>query len=160
LKIRKSKPLLSPSPSERGPGGEVKENRTYFFEEGIYFECQQCGACCTGESGTIYVRKEEILTIAEFLDITVSDFIEKYAYPYKDSCSIKEDAQGQCLFYDKGCRIYPVRPMQCRTFPFWFANLRSETKWQEIIKECPGIGQGRLYSKERILEIMASTFGI
>jgi Fe-S-cluster containining protein len=135
-------------------------DRTYFFEQGIYFECQQCGGCYTGESGTIYVGKEEILTIAEFLDISVSEFTDRYAYPYKDSCSIREDEQGQCLFYDKGCRIYPVRPMQCRTFPFWFSNLRSETKWQETIRECPGIGQGRFYSKERILEIMASTFGI
>jgi Fe-S-cluster containining protein len=27
--------------------------------------------------------------------------------------------------YDKRCRIYETRPLQCKTFPFWKSNLRN-----------------------------------
>ncbi|QTA87506.1 YkgJ family cysteine cluster protein [Desulfonema magnum] len=135
-------------------------DRTYFFDEGIQFECQGCGVCCTGSPGTVYVDKSEIACIAEFLGISVPDFTKKYLYPYKNSHTIREDSEWRCLFYDNGCEIYPVRPMQCRTFPFWFDNLRSEEKWKRISQECPGIGCGPLYSKERILEIVQPTFVI
>lgn len=129
-------------------------NRPYFFDNGIRFECRQCGKCCTGAPGTIYVGKDEIDKIAEFLQIPVSRFIDKYLYPYKDNHSIFEDNQGCCLFYKDGCRIYPVRPVQCKTYPFWFENLRSETRWRKVEKECPGIGKGNLFPKEKILEIL------
>ncbi|MEE9165798.1 MAG: YkgJ family cysteine cluster protein [Nitrospinota bacterium] len=133
-------------------------NRSYFFDNGIRFECQQCGACCTGSPGTIYVDKSEVSSIAKFLQISVSDFKEKYLYPFKNSYSILEHSDGQCFFYNGEYKIYPVRPGQCSSYPFWFTNLRSEKKWQSVSKECRGIGQGRLYSKKKILEIVQTTF--
>jgi hypothetical protein len=54
-------------------------------------------------------------------------------------------------------RIYPVRPLQCRTYPFWFQNLRSEKKWRLTGTACPGIGQGRRYSKDEILALLQLT---
>jgi Fe-S-cluster containining protein len=131
-------------------------HRSYFFDQGIHFECQQCGACCTGDPGIIFVRKDELMRIAEYLSVQVSFFIEKYLYPIKKGFSIRELADGRCSFYENGCTIYPVRPDQCKTFPFWFENLRSAKKWNRICKKCPGIGCGPLYSKERILEIVQS----
>lgn len=132
-------------------------NRSYFFDQGIGFECQRCGACCTGEPGIIYVDNDEVLRIAEYLSIRISVFIEKYLYPIREGHSIREHDDGRCLFYEDGCKIYPVRPDQCKTFPFWFENLRSFKKWKQISKECPGIGCGRLYSKTQIIEIIHSS---
>ncbi len=129
-------------------------NRSYFFDQGIKFECQKCGACCTGNPGIVYVDKNDILQIAKYLCVPVSQFMGKYLYPYKESYSIREEADGRCIFYEDGCTIYPVRPSQCKTFPFWFDNLRSQKKWRQVSVECPGIGQGHLYSKEQILEIV------
>jgi len=131
-------------------------NRSCFFDDGLRFECQRCGACCTGEPGTIYVGPDEILRIAEFLQTTTANFVEHYLYPFRDSYSIRERADGRCFFYASGCTIYPVRPNQCKSFPFWFDNLRSEIHWRKVSDRCPGIGQGRLYSKEQILEIVQS----
>ena len=133
-------------------------HRSYFFDNGLRFECQQCGRCCTGSPGTIYVSPWEISQIGEFLGIPASDFINMYLYPFRDSYSIREHPDGRCSFYDHGCVIYPVRPAQCKSFPFWFGNLRSETRWRRISRECPGIGQGKLYSKEQILEILDFRF--
>jgi Fe-S-cluster containining protein len=120
-------------------------NRSYFFDHGIHFECRRCGSCCTGNPGIIY---------------QVHFFIEKYLYPIKTGYSIKEHADGRCFFYENGCTIYPVRPYQCKTFPFWFENLRSLKKWKRISKECPGIGCGPLHSKEHILEIVQSNMDL
>jgi Fe-S-cluster containining protein len=133
------------------------EQRPYFFDAGIRFQCQRCGACCTGEPGTIYVDQDEIVSLAAHLRLHMDDFIQQYLYPFKDSYSIGEHPDGRCLFFDNGCTIYSLRPHQCRTFPFWFSNLRSENQWREIRKKCSGIGKGRLYNREEILDLVRTT---
>jgi Fe-S-cluster containining protein len=153
---------------ERGPwicydGAMVRlssnslEQRPYFFDAGIRFQCQRCGACCTGEPGTIYVARDEIVSLAAHLHLTVEDFIQRYLYPFKDSYSIGEHADGRCFFFDRGCTVYPLRPRQCRTYPFWFSNLRSEDQWRQVRSECPGIGSGRLYNRDEILAVVRTT---
>ena len=99
----------------------------------------------------------EIKTMADYMHQSVADFTAEFLYPFKDSYSIKEDDQGRCRFFNDGCTLYPIRPLQCRTFPFWFANMRSEQRWQRIARQCPGIGTGRLYSRAQILEIILKT---
>ena len=129
-------------------------NRSYFFDNGLRFECQRCGACCTGEPGFIFVNKHEIEQIAKHISQNVPDVINEYLYPFKAGYSIKEHADGRCYFYQQGCAIYPVRPAQCRLYPFWFENLRSFKKWRQVTKECPGIDKGPIYTKEDILEFI------
>jgi uncharacterized protein len=129
----------------------------YFFDEGLFFECRRCGTCCTGAPGTVYVGLREVSPMARHLGLQVSELILQYLYPFKDSFSIREDDRGNCLFFDQGCRIYPVRPYQCRSFPFWFSNLRSEALWRHTRLHCPGIGQGRWFSRTQIMAIARKT---
>jgi Fe-S-cluster containining protein len=136
---------------------DTLELRSYFFDAGIRFQCERCGACCTGEPGTIFVTRDEIVSLAAHVNLAVDDFIRRYLYPFEDSYSIGEHADGRCLFFENGCTVYDLRPHQCRTFPFWFSNLRSESRWREIRKECPGIGRGRLFSREEILALIRTT---
>lgn len=132
--------------------------RSYFFDQGIYFECLGCGACCTGEPGIVMVYRGDLESIARHLAIDVAELVEKYLYPVRDSHSIREHEDGRCMFYRDGCAIYPARPLQCRTYPFWFENLRSPKRWKQVSGECPGIGQGRLFTKEQILEMLHLAF--
>ncbi len=129
---------------------------SYFFSKGIRFECIRCGRCCTGEPGTVYVGREEISQISDFLKMDEKAFQRQYLYPFRDSYSIKELPDGRCIFFhpEKGCLIHPVKPLQCRTYPFWFKNLRNEHRWRETQRECPGIGKGKLFSEEEILELI------
>jgi uncharacterized protein len=136
------------------------KDRKYFFDNGIRFECSQCGKCCNGAPGIIIILDNEIELIADFLEIDRQVFIERCLYPYLDNFSIREDETGRCIFFENGCSIYPVRPLQCRTFPFWFTNLRSEEAWSEVLKTCPGTGKGKLYSREEILDIVMATFSL
>ncbi|GAB6886834.1 YkgJ family cysteine cluster protein [Desulfothermus okinawensis JCM 13304] len=132
--------------------------KRYFFANGIRFKCQQCGKCCTGEPGTVYVTEEEIKKISDFLNIDTKKFKKDFLYPFRDSYSIKELKNGNCVFYkDKSCAIYPVRPMQCRTYPFWLKNLRNEKNWKEIERQCPGIGKGKLFTVEEIIDIISKS---
>jgi len=129
----------------------------YFFDAGLRFACQRCGVCCTGAPGTIYVSREEVDAISRFLGRTAAEAVETFLYPYKSSFSIREKENGDCFFFEAGCAIYPVRPFQCQSFPFWFENVRSRAHWQALSRQCPGIGQGRLFSREEIMELARRT---
>jgi Fe-S-cluster containining protein len=117
-----------------------KENYPYRFDPSACAICQ--GQCCTGESGYIYVTKIEIESIANFLELDVKDFMEKYLFKKGYKYSIKERKYNdsyECVFYDRtsnGCTIYKVSPTQCKTFPFWDYY---KTRVQELKLECPGI---------------------
>ena len=128
--------------------------RAYFFDAGIRFTCRRCGACCTGSPGIVRVEAARVSEIASYLDLSPSQVIGRYLDGCDCGYRVKEDDDGRCLFFEEGCRIYPVRPSQCRTFPFWFVNLRSPDRWQAVEMQCPGIGTGRHYCKADILAIL------
>lgn len=106
--------------------------------------CDSCeGNCCIGESGNIWISRQEIEYLKDHLNISIeelaSKYIEKRGYRY----SIKERKLAEnnyaCIFFDlekKQCGIYEARPTQCRTFPFWEYF---KTNKEEVIKECPAI---------------------
>lgn len=77
-------------------------------------------------------------------------------YPFEGAYKLHEaPADGRCVFFENNrCQIYEARPLQCRTWPFWFGNMRSKAKWLEAAACCPGIGQGRLFTKEEILALI------
>jgi Fe-S-cluster containining protein len=132
------------------------DQRSYFFDAGIRFTCRRCGACCTGAPGIVRVDEAEIAAIAAYLGQPISQVVGAYLTAWEGGYRVKEADDGRCLFFENGCRLYPVRPTQCRTFPFWFANLRSEARWNVIQAKCPGIGRGHRYAKEKILEILST----
>lgn len=90
-------------------------------------KCNDCGGkCCLGESGYVWINKSEIKALANYLRITTDEVIKKYLYKEHYRFSINEieigDNEYACVFFDqekKNCSIYPVRPTQCREFPFW-----------------------------------------
>ena len=102
--------------------------------------CNSCkGYCCRGESGHIWINREELEKIASFLQINLIDFINEYLIKIENRWSLKEkniNDEHTCNFFDEGCTIYKVRPEQCRTYPFWDYY---KDKVEEIKKECPGI---------------------
>jgi Fe-S-cluster containining protein len=94
--------------------------------------------------------------MAKLLEITHEAFVERYLREVDGETSLRESTHGDCVFLqDNQCRVHAVRPQQCRTYPFWFKNLRSEDRWRRTCSECPGIGRGRLYGREEILARVA-----
>ena len=113
-----------------------------WYREGLSFSCTRCGDCCTGAPGYVWVEREEIEELAKFLGLSPGKFGERYLRKVGRRYSLLEKPGGDCIFFDKGCTVYPARPVQCRTFPFWRSHLKSQRAWDEIAGECPGIGQG------------------
>jgi Fe-S-cluster containining protein len=90
----------------------------------------------------VWVTPEEIQEIANYLNMPLEQFVERYVRQVNGEYSLKEDPESyDCLFLEnkKQCRIYPVRPKQCRTYPWWVANLKSQEAWDAASGHCEGI---------------------
>lgn len=102
--------------------------------------CAGCGGrCCTGESGNIYLDKAEITAMAAHLELSEAAFVGGYMEKRGYRLALREIRRGDshdCIFYENGCRVYAVRPAQCRSFPFWEYY---QTRVTELKEECPGI---------------------
>ena len=124
------------------------ESRAW-YAEGLHFSCTQCGNCCRVE-GYVWVGRPEVEQLAELLELTVDEFGRRFLRRIGRRLSLIEKANHDCIFWQDGCTVYPARPRQCRTFPFWNEHLANEPSWREVVEECPGSGEGRRYSFEEI----------
>ena len=118
-----------------------------WYQAGLRFECSQCGNCCSGDPGYVWATKEEIGRISKFLGRTDGRLDPKQLRRVGLRYSLTEKPGGDCIFLTRdgnrtGCGIYSVRPLQCRTWPFWTQNLKSPDTWNEAHRICPGMDQG------------------
>jgi len=104
----------------------------------------------------IWITKPEIEFLAEFLHISVEEVHEQYLRPEGSRTSIDVDPLSKdCVFLKRvegrrQCTIYPVRPNQCRTWPFWASNLANSRAWNKTTQDCPGVNRGPLHSQADI----------
>lgn len=124
-----------------------------WYKDGLRFTCTQCGDCCTGAPGYVWVNKQEITALAARFQTTIEDFESRYVRQVGVRKSLVEYDNGDCVFLkDRKCTVYEDRPRQCRTWPFWDSNVKSEEAWRATCEICPGSGQGDLVPVERIVE--------
>lgn len=126
-----------------------------WYKDGLNFSCTQCGDCCTGAPGYVWVNEQELREIAGFLGKSIGEVRLHHTRLLGLRTSLTEYANGDCTFFDgrtRSCTIYPVRPTQCRTWPFWESNLESPESWKEVQRDCPGAGRGAFVSLEEIEE--------
>lgn len=142
-----------------------------WFKDGLSFQCTQCGNCCTGGPGYVWMSDDEIDRLAEFFRLTRDETIRKYCRVIRGKISLKEkrDHLGQypCIFLSeeeitdkkgrkslkRGCTVYPVRPLQCRTWPFWDGNLQDRDAWDAAGEKCPGLNRGKHYPLDQIVAL-------
>ena len=132
-----------------------------WYANGLRFKCTSCGACCKnhGDYTFVYLTERELEAIPKFLGISRREFLAKYASKEPGHWPTLRMDQPACPFLkeDNLCAIYPVRPKQCATWPFWEENLVEET-WKGSVTECcPGIGQGELVPAEEVERIARET---
>jgi len=137
---------------------------TRWYSGGLHFACRECGGCCAGPTeGYIWAVEPEIERIAEYLGMTTGELRRRYLRRVGFRTSIIEDRTTKdCIFLQqvegrRRCAIYPVRPSQCRTWPFWPENLSDPGAWMAAGMRCPGINYGRYYSCEEIERIRRNT---
>jgi Fe-S-cluster containining protein len=123
-----------------------------WYADGLQFTCTQCGPCCTGAPGYVWVTDADLEAIAAHLGLPLTEARALHSRTARGRRTLRERANGDCVFYDskKGCTIYPVRPPQCRTWPFWESNVQTPEEWRKTCDLCPGSGQGDLIPIEEI----------
>ena len=119
----------------------------------LRFECTECGDCCKrrGTYAYVYLNDVEVEALAEFLRLDEDSFRKRYAFV--DSLGwtqIRFDGEA-CPFLDPDtnrCGVYPARPVQCSTFPFWRKFVVDGDWTAEVAELCEGIGQGSVTDAE------------
>ena len=138
------------------PKAQTTPSRAW-YADGLAFECTGCGQCCSGpEEGYVWITPAEIRAIAEYLERTTNQVVERYTRQVGRRVSLIEKENADCIFLGEAtdgirpCAIYPVRPVQCRTWPFWPTNLKSPRAWSLAQGRCGGINRGELHDLEHI----------
>jgi len=149
-----------------------------WYAQGLNFTCTQCGNCCTGSPGHVWITDDEIRLLADHLHLTPHETVDQFCRKINGQFSLRErrnrHGQYDCIFLrteeqsapasgDKPvfrrryCSVYPVRPLQCRTWPFWPANLASEKSWSHAARTCHGMNHGRRFSLKQIQQLRDAT---
>ena len=139
-----------------------------WYGDGLKFRCTECGNCCTGPTGFVWISEEEIGRLATHLGRSIEDVRKRYTRKIGNRLSLRErktlDGKYDCVFLidlpdapngerRRGCGIYPVRPLQCRTWPFWDGVIETRRSWEAATRVCPGMDRGKRYSRRRIEEL-------
>lgn len=124
---------------------DIKSNNEKIFEKlnTLKFKCQKCSNCCRLQPGVVFLSEEDAKNIANYLNIDIFTFLSKYCRSVyrngEEIVALQERKNFDCIFWNDGCIIYKVRPLQCSTYPFWPSLVESEEKWEQEKKRCPGI---------------------
>ena len=131
-----------------------------WFEVGLPVTCTACGNCCKsrGEYSHVYLREEEVTAIARHLEMDPVEFVRTQVR-VEDGWISLLPGLSQCQFLDDAgrCTVYPVRPVQCRTWPFWDINLNQKTWTEEVNATCPGSRDGALHGADVVDAIAKAT---
>ncbi len=127
-----------------------------FYDHGVRFQCTRCSRCCRHEPGYVFLSKTDLETLAAHLRLPQEEVLDRYCRAVDVAgvprISLKERTNYDCILWAPGreCTVYEGRPLQCRAFPFWPANVGSLAEWRAAADRCPGIGQGPLHSRRTI----------
>lgn len=100
--------------------------------------------------------------MAKARGVSEKTFYDRYARKVGRRWSLAEVRTkhgNDCVFLDREsvpgqavCGIYKARPAQCRTWPFWPENLRTEKTWETVKRRtpCPGMDRGKIVPIEQI----------
>ncbi len=104
-------------------------------EKKIHFQCQRCTNCCRWP-GDVKVTGDEVESIAAFLEMEVSAFVEKFTGLRADRRGLTIISRGDnsCIFLEgRDCVINDVKPQQCRDFP----NKWNFPGWRQVCEAVP-----------------------
>ena len=131
-----------------------KKDKDNWWQEGVRFQCQGSGKCCTshGEYGFVFLTRADRQRMAKHLKISTLSFTKKYCEKFNGAFHLIEDPKNtDCMFLkNKRCSIYEARPTQCRTWPFWPEVMNAKTWNKEVLGFCPGVGKGPVIPVDKI----------
>ena len=70
-----------------------------WYKDGLKFKCTQCGDCCTGAPGYVWINKEETQALADHMEMDIETFRDTYARKIGIRYSLKEFPNGDCVLF-------------------------------------------------------------
>lgn len=133
---------------------KMKLDGKEWWRDGVRFECQGSGKCCTshGQYGFVYLTLKDRQRMAKLLGLSTGEFTRTHCERTGGVWHlIEKPDRPDCMFLkDKRCGVYEARPQQCRTWPFW-PEVMSPKKWaSDVVSFCPGVGKGPVRTGEEI----------
>ncbi len=126
----------------------------FFERQPVHFTCTACGKCCaTAGEYYVFLAPGEAEAIREHLGLSRSWFRRRYLASLEEGeLVLAAGAEERCIFLDDNgrCNIYQVRPLQCRTYPFWPELVGSKRAWQREAARCEGINRGARVPRQAI----------
>lgn len=105
------------------------------------FRCTACGNCCRGP-GSVFFTPDELEAAFRHLAVHGEDRERwrRLVVQGEHNGYLVHRTAGACRFLgsDNRCTVYPVRPLQCRTFPFWPSTFADRKQLEATARECPG----------------------
>ena len=130
-----------------------------YQREALRFSCTQCGGCCSGGPDyQVWLEQDEPAKIQEYLGVSRSWLYKRYILRLANEEEVlRSSHNGDCVFLDaeRRCGIYPVRPLQCSSYPFWPELVTTSKAWKREARRCEGINQGAPVSVRKIENIIA-----
>lgn len=124
----------------------------------LRFQCTGCGYCCTGDPRRYYVEASpsEQRRIQRHLGISWAWFRRRYVRRVAGGLEGLSMGGGRCAFLgaDMRCRIYRVRPAQCRHYPFWPELVHDPAAWTDEARRCEGIDRGAIVPLTRVRALL------
>src|SRR5271156_2075876 len=79
----------------RGPSYTTgMPKRSPGYKDGLSFACTQCGNCCTGAPGVVWVTEEELSKIAEVRGETIEEVRAQHTRQIEGRVSLTERENG------------------------------------------------------------------
>ena len=90
-----------------------------WYAGGLRFQCTQCGDCCSGSEGYVWVNQEEIDGMARRVGMEPAAVEAAHVKRVGVRRSRKERPNGDCVLLDektRKCTAYEERPRHCTTW--------------------------------------------
>lgn len=117
---------------------------------GFRFTCRPGCVNCCAQPGEVWLTEEDRDRIAAHLGLSAEAFLERYCEDDGDLRLTIPSSHSCHFLLQNGCSIHDVKPVQCRTYPFWPEHVRTRASWKKLERVCPGVGVGELLPVEQV----------
>ena len=125
--------------------------------ETYWFSCTRCGDCCR-TPGIVELDLEELEALGHFLGQTPAQLLRELPLtwrPADQNFELVAVASCPLLAPDGHCSVEPVKPQQCRSYPFWPEITDTRRAWRAEARRCEGIDHpaGHGYPRDEVVRI-------
>ncbi len=140
------------TPDNAEPEDKQDDAPPPWYDPGLNFSCTRCGNCCSGPDHFVTFTEEEGHRMAGHLKLKPEIFFELCAERRDGRWMLMDHLHPQhgleCVFlgHDPNgqvfCKVHPVRPRQCASYPFHASIMANPETWRQAAKTCPGMRKG------------------